>query len=189
MNRKRPIAYLDVDDTILRHPSPGESLPPPGVADFLRFLARNFEVRWLTRWCPGGRMREDQLALLSGQLGIPADELRSFVNPGAFIDGHVGTPAKWPALDWHAIDRGRPFVWIENALGPEDRAVLQQRGLLHRFIPCDVTANPLRLLRLLERPSPLHELVTEHGPEFEYESVHEHEHEHEHEPESAREKK
>ncbi len=145
-----PLADLDVDDTILRHPAAELSLPAPGVAAFLRFLARHFEVRWLTRWCPGGRMRDDQVALLVRHLGLGADELRCITNPGAFVDepatwGAAGSPAKWPALDWPAIARGRPFVWIENALTPEDRAVLTARGLLDCWIPCDVTADPDRL--------------------------------------------
>ncbi len=147
MTEPRPIAYLDVDDTLLRHPAPDLSLPAPGVAHFLRFLADHFEVRWLTRWCPGGRMREDQLALLERQLGIGADELRCIANPGAFVDeqGAPAAPAKWRALDWVAIEHGRPFVWIENAITPEDRAILEARGLLDRWIPCDVTCHPGRL--------------------------------------------
>ncbi len=139
-----------MDDTLLRHPAPDLALPAPGVAAFLRFLARHFEVRWLTRWCPGGRMREDQLRLLEQHLGVGADELRCIANPGAFTDepatwGAAGSPAKWPALDWPAIERGRPFVWIENALTPEDRAALAAHGRLGAWIPCDVTADPHRL--------------------------------------------
>ncbi len=147
MTGEKPIAYLDVDDTILCHPAPGASLPAPGIIEFLRFLSEHFEVRWLTRWCPGGRMREDQLTSLAECLGMRADELRGIVNPGAFEDAEPpeGMPAKWRALDWPAIERGRPFVWIENALPPEDRAVLAARGLLDRWIPCDVTARPERL--------------------------------------------
>ncbi len=143
----RPIAYLDVDDTLLRHPAPDVSLPAPGVAAFLRFLADHFEVRWLTRWCPGGRMREDQQELLAHQLGIAADVLRCMANLAAFVDEHgaPASPAKWPALDWEAIGHGRPFVWIENAITPGDRAVLEARGLLDRWIPCDVTGHPDRL--------------------------------------------
>ncbi len=147
MSGERPIAYLDVDETILRHPASDISLAPPNIGPFLRFLAAHFEVRWLTRWCPGGRMREDQLALLEGHLGVTADELRCIANPGAFVDDHgpQGTPAKWRALDWEAIERGRRFVWIENAITRDDLAVLQARGLLDRWIPCDVTADPGRL--------------------------------------------
>ncbi len=156
MRADRPIAYLDVDDTILRHP-PGQACSAaPGAADFLRVLARHFEVRWLTRWCPGGRMRPDQLALLEKYIDIPAAELRRIVNPCTFEDrvppGEF--PVKWRALDWAAIEAGRPFVWIENYITPEDRRVLEERGLLDRFIHCDVTASPDRLAavrRLLEQ--------------------------------------
>lgn len=156
MTSNRPIAYLDVDDTILRHP-PGEpSAGAPGAAEFLRFLARHFEVRWLTRWCPGGRMTVEQLAGLETLLDVPAAELERIVNPCTFEDNAPpkGFPVKWRALDWAAIEAGRPFVWIENHITAEDRRVLEERDLLECFVHCDVTANPHRLAevrRLLER--------------------------------------
>lgn len=155
MAAKRPIAYLDVDDTILRRPDGGKPLGAPGAAEFLRFLARHFEVRWLTRWCPGGTMRPDQIARLERQLAIPAAELKSIRNPCAFEDRAApeAFPVKWPALDWKAIDAGRPFVWIENYITPEDEQVLARRGLLDCYIHCDVTAEPDRLTevrRILE---------------------------------------
>ncbi len=150
MNAERPIAYLDVDDTILRHPPAGPPAAAPGAADFLRFLARHFEIRWLTRWCPGGRMRPDQLALLEQYLETPAAELAAIVNPGTFLDDAPpsGFPVKWRALDWDAIADGRPFVWIENYLTPEDEAVLARHHLLDSFIHCDVTAEPGRLAQV-----------------------------------------
>ena len=155
MTSDRPIAYLDVDDTILRHPPGQSSVGAPGAADFLRFLARHFEVRWLTRWCPGGRMGPDQLAALENFLEVPAADLERIVNPCTFEDNAPpqAYPVKWRALDWAAIEAGRPFVWIENYITDEDRRVLQQRGLLDCFVHCDVTAEPHRLpqvRRLLE---------------------------------------
>lgn len=150
-----PIAYLDVDDTILRRPTAGESIAAEGADEFLRFLARHFEVRWLTRWCPAGRMREEQVLRLARLLRLSAEELLPIANPGAFVDGEPpeGMPVKWRALDWAAIDAGRTFVWIENALTPEDQAVLESRGLLDCYIHCDVTSDPSRLAevrRILE---------------------------------------
>ncbi len=150
-----PIAYLDVDDTILRHPPGEESVAAPGAADFLRFLARHFEVRWLTRWCPGGTMRPEQLANLARHLTVPAAELQAIRNPCQFEDLETpdGFPVKWRALDWDAIAAGRPFVWIENYLTREDEAVLARHGLLDSYIHCDVTADPGRLAevrRILE---------------------------------------
>lgn len=150
MSGDRPIAYLDVDDTILRHPAPDISLPPPDVGRFLRFLAAHFEVRWLTRWCPGGRMTPEQLASLEGFLEYPAADLERIVNPCTFQDDAPpqGFPVKWRGLDWAAIEAGRPFVWIENYLTPADRGVLEEHGLLDCFIHCDVTADPGRLAQV-----------------------------------------
>ncbi len=145
-----PIAYLDVDDTILRRPPGKETVAAPGAADFLRFLTRHFEVRWLTRWCPGGIMRPAQLAQLERHLALPAARLKAIRNPCRFEDLETpdGFPVKWRALDWDAIAAGRPFVWIENYLTPEDEAVLARHHLLDSFIHCDVTAEPGRLAQV-----------------------------------------
>ncbi len=145
--RQKPLAYLDIDDTILAHPQPSLSIAPPGADEFLRFLGRHFEVRWLTRWCPGGRMSDAQLQGLAEVLRLSAEELRPIANPGAFVDDEPpeGMPVKWRALDWEAIEGGRTFVWIENALTAEDRAVLRERGVLDSYIHCDVTSHPGRL--------------------------------------------
>lgn len=157
--QRRPIAYLDVDDTIIRHPAPADSIAAPGADEFLRFLGRHFEVRWLTRWCPGGRMRDDQLVYLAELLRLSEEELRPIANPASFVDGEPpeGMPVKWRALDWRAIEEGRPFVWIENALTREDRALLASKDLLDCYIHCDVTRDPQRLAevrRMLEERFP-----------------------------------
>ncbi len=156
MAAERPLAYLDVDDTILRRPAGGAVVAAPGAADFLRVLGRHFEVRWLTRWCPGGRMRPDQLRQLERYLSLPTAELERIRNPCRFVDEEPAGafPVKWRALDWDAIEVGRPFVWIENYITPEDELVLAARDLLDCYIHCDVTAQPGRLAevrRILEK--------------------------------------
>jgi hypothetical protein len=147
VSAQRPIAYLDVDDTILRR-LPGEkTVAAPGAGEFLRFLARHFEARWLTRWCPGGMMRPAQLVRLAHHLTLAVPDLKAFRNPRAFEDLETpdGYPSKWRALDWDAIAISRPFVWIENYITREDEAVLARHGLLDSYIHCDVTAEPGRL--------------------------------------------
>ena len=109
-------------------------------------------------------MGPDQLAALEKFLEVPAADLERIVNPRTFEDNAPpqAYPVKWRALDWAAIEAGRPFVWIENYITDEDRRVLEQRGLLDCFVHCDVTAEPHRLpqvRRLLEARFRLPSLV------------------------------
>jgi hypothetical protein len=65
---ERPVLYLDVDDTLIMwndaHPY-GKAAP--WAREFVLWAVEHCEVRWLTMWCPAGRMaphREAELALL-----------------------------------------------------------------------------------------------------------------------------
>ncbi|MBU8920820.1 MAG: hypothetical protein KOO63_03070 [Bacteroidales bacterium] len=171
MTEMKPICYLDVDDTLLRFPNSEE---PPGAAvgawDLINFLNKHYEVRWLTCWCPCGDMlieRAEMLATLlnyqgyigsSGRLvltdtielesgyklnkGEDWDEkielLRSFANPLSFKNDKTD-----------AIDFDRPFIWIEDEILPIESMVLDSRGMLDCWVPCNVSVDPLRVTEVL----------------------------------------
>lgn len=154
----KPLLYLDVDDTLLRFPRLDDEFwkthPRGGAADgageFFRWLKRHFEVRWLTMWCPSGTMDPGRAIELASMLGVTEEEVAEVRNPHAFMRFFGHRDLKTDALDWAEIDDGRPWVWIEDALLDDERLLLTWRNLLNHWIPCNVSANPNRLIEVKE---------------------------------------
>ena len=147
---RKPVCYLDLDDTLIRRtvelPS-GEAAP--GASEFLRFLLRHFEVRWLTMWCPEGAMTEEALGSLESFFGIPRDELRPIRNVRSFTVAQ-GTRSKWEAIDFAEARAGRPFVWLEKRLHEADLEHMERHGFRDCFVECNVTTNPHRLAEVYQ---------------------------------------
>jgi hypothetical protein len=145
MAMQKPVCYLDLDDTLIRRPADTPlGKAAPGASEFLRFLLRHFEVRWLTMWCPDGTMPEQGLGWLESFLGIPRDEFRHVRNSRSFTITPVAR-FKWEAIDFDEATAGRPFVWLEERLHEADEEHMGRHGFRDSFIECDVTANPHRL--------------------------------------------
>lgn len=105
-----------------------------------------FEIRWLTTWCPDGRMSDKLLRdlakmlqmpveVLSGIKGLSWDETKSKLNGIAWLEHLV--------LD-------RPFLWLEDDYGFSDRerALLGQFGVLSAYHHCNVSRNPESLIQV-----------------------------------------
>ncbi len=139
-----PVLYLDIDDTLLNW-ADGKPRPVPGTHAFMRWALDHFEVRWLTRWCPSGTMPEHLLVDLAKMVRIDPGELASIQGwnwdySGTKVDG----------ISWvEHLAMGREFVWIENGdgLSNRDYQVLEQNGLRHCHLDCNVTTD----LRALDR--------------------------------------
>jgi hypothetical protein len=142
---RRPVLYLDLDDTLLRwegrHPGPAE-----GARDFFAWILETFEVRWLTRWCPDGILSER----LAGDLA-------------AMLDTEPSTLARIRGFDWSHSDckldgiawvehvvMGRPFLWIEDDFGVGRRELrfLEEHGLVDCYHHCNVSVDAGSLVRL-----------------------------------------
>lgn len=144
----RPVLYLDVDDTVLSW-ADGEPAAVPSSRAFVEWALSNFEVRWLTKWCPSGQMPEDLLGDLAKMLGLEPERLAciegcSWEESGAKVDG----------IMWleHLV-MGRPFFWVENREGLSDRdlAVLVATDTRHRYLECNVSEDETALERTRQR--------------------------------------
>lgn len=141
----RPVLYLDLDDTLIawtdRRPRLAE-----GAREFLLWALDRYEVRWLTRWCPDGRMEEERLTSLQHLLGIPRERLAGLIGMDWSASG-----CKLDGLAWleHLVLR-RPFLWIEDeyGVGERERRFLEAHGLSDRYRHVNVTRDPGALRRL-----------------------------------------
>lgn len=135
----RPVLYLDIDDTLLSWTT-GSPAAVPGTERFLRWALDRFEVRWLSRWCPGGSMSEELLRDLSKMVGIDAERLALVP---ACMWNEEGIKADGIAWLEH-VAGGREFAWVENRDGLADRdfEVLRVAGYDDCYYSCDVTHDP-----------------------------------------------
>jgi hypothetical protein len=103
--------YLDLDDTIFIQTNPVHN-----SAAFFHWCKKHFDIRWLTRWCPDGKMNPDQINYLSKHLNVPKEEFPKFNNPLGF---------KWSkteAVDWAG---NKPWIWVENDLFPHEKPLME----------------------------------------------------------------
>jgi hypothetical protein len=143
--RLRPVLYLDLDDTVVAW-ADGHPRAAPGARAFLHWALERFEVRWLTTWCPEGRMPPNLLADLCTMVEVDSARLDA-LRGVAWNE----TESKLNGIAWveHLV-LGRPFLWIEDEYGVTDRErrVLREHGLLDRYHHCNVTVEPKALRRV-----------------------------------------
>lgn len=145
MDGRRPVLYLDLDDTLISWDG-GTPHAAPGARAFFLWALERYEVRWLTTWCPDGEMEEKLLGSLSDMLQVPVELLRE-------IRGFdwAASERKLDGIAWleHVV-LGRPFLWIEDENGVREREVrfLREHGLLDRYRHVNVTTDAGAIARL-----------------------------------------
>lgn len=147
----RPVLYLDLDDTLIAWPD-GRGGSPRGArggGDFVRWALERFEVRWLTTWCPDGRMEAGLQGDLARMLAVPAELLADIRG----LDWSASR-RKLDGIAWmeHVVLR-RPFVWLEDeyGFGDRERRFLQAQGLAASHVPVNVSTDPDALLHAHDR--------------------------------------
>lgn len=143
----RPVLYLDLDDTLVRWKD-GRPSAAPGAREFVLWALDRAEIRWLTTWCPDGRMKASLLADLSRMLDLPTDTLRHI--RGFDWDE---SRCKLNGIAWleHVV-QGRDFVWVEDERGVGERElrVLEDHDLRGHYLWCNVSREPESLGRVHE---------------------------------------
>ncbi len=157
---RRPVVYLDIDDTLLR--SHEDSLvwyqhtprtrrlfrPAPDAREFFLWADANCDLRWLTYWAPYGYMSDRHVDYLTFLLDVPVRQIRDVRGKQwAFMQGDAPNSGKCNGVDWIEHEAGRPWVWVEDGLPPDEIAELRQRGAWSHFIRCNVTENPNAMTR------------------------------------------
>lgn len=165
----KPVMYLDVDDTLVRHPDDPyqediiefynanpDGGPPNNVKEFLEFAQEHFEVRWLTFWCPNGTMEESRKDDLANILAVPRSLIENIRNPMGFMgarqpSGLFTATLKTNAIDWDEYEAGREFVWVEDdMMQPMEFQILRGYKARDNYICCNVSKNPNRLNEVMQ---------------------------------------
>ena len=136
--QKPRVMYLDCDDTLIVWTNSVAGYGAPRAADFVNWALEHFEVRWLTMWCPSGRMRREGAEELSYRFGgkIAPEVFGNIVNPNGFID------LKTEGIDFNDP---RPWVWVEDGMVLKERMFLEDKRLTHNFYPSNVSRNVVAL--------------------------------------------
>lgn len=125
----RPVLYLDLDDTLIAWPDGRRGSPRAarGARDFLCWALEHYEVRWLTTWCPDGRMEAGLLGDLARMLDLSPQTLEQVHG----LDWSE-SQCKLDGIAWmeHVVLR-RPFLWLEDeyGFGEREQAFLDAHGL------------------------------------------------------------
>lgn len=140
----RPVLYLDLDDTLVAWQD-DRPRGASGAGEFLRWALDAYEVRWLTTWCPDGRMEERLLRDLATMMKMPVDALRGIRG----MDWSGGSKLDGIAWVEHAV-MGRPFVWLEDDYGVGDaqRRFLEAHGWSACYRHVNVSEDPDSLGRV-----------------------------------------
>lgn len=142
--------YLDVDGVLWdlpRNPDgvifQGEPQGAQGVLEFIQFAHQHYEVRWCTTWAMSGRMHPETLDRLADHTQVPR-HLWARVGASRGFRRH-----KHENIAEEEHLEGRPFVWVEDGLTPEEHAWLRARGWEDRYYHTDVFEDPDALLKTL----------------------------------------
>ena len=118
----RPVLYIDVDGVLFGlYGDPEVFQLRPQVNGFLAWCVTNFRCRWLTAW------DNKRIESVLGECYSNAV--------------HAITHTKWTKTKCDAIDFAEPnlWYWIEDGISAEETVILQDLGVLDRFIfvsPC-----------------------------------------------------
>ena len=131
---KERLMYLDCDDTLLIHTRDVRGFPAPLAAEFVHWALEHFEVRWLTMWCPSGRLQPHGAAEL-------AYRFDNRVTAETFLDIHNPKSFRHDKTEGVDFDDPRPWVWVEDGLAVVEYEELQRRKMNNRFFRTNVSTN------------------------------------------------
>jgi len=128
--------YLDIDGT-LHHKKGG--LPATDLKEFLEYVTKNHTVYWLTSHCRGGANRA--VEHIVQQNNPSADVL-------ALLDEII--PTNWNLRKTEAIDFSQDFIWLDDYVFEDDKAVLRKNKVFNSLVIIDLEGNPNQLTDLID---------------------------------------
>jgi hypothetical protein len=138
LENKKPIMYLDIDDTIIVWTNHIAGFAAPKADEFIKWALEHFEVRWLTMWTPSGELSSagaDELEYRFNNT-ISASTFLSIKNSKSFINN------KTEAIDF---DTDRQWVWVEDSMVYTEKMEMIRRVRDGNFYPTNVSLNVMQL--------------------------------------------
>jgi len=122
MKEHPPILYVDIDGVLLAN----ESHLAEGAAEFIKYIADNFEVYWLTTHC------------MRGEPEWPVE----YVNRASEEDLSPWLskfmPTSWSLKKTDAIDMSKPFLWFDDDCFSGERIDLKENGVYDSWIEVEL---------------------------------------------------
>ena len=122
--------YLDIDGVILIN----EANAAPHADQFLQYILSKYPetTYWLTTHC---WKRENRAAKL----------VTPYLQPETVAMLDRIKPTEWGEEKTDAIDFSQPFLWFDDDLYPEERAILEKHNAVGSWVEINLLKNPHQL--------------------------------------------
>ncbi len=135
MSRKiKPVLYIDIDGVLLAN----ETNLADGASQFIKYVADNFDVYWLTTHCMDGKPEH----------AIEYVNRASEENLTQWLEKFK--PTIWSLKKTDAIDFSQPFFWFDDDCFTEEQRVLRDHGVFNSWIEVDLRKYPDQLVHELK---------------------------------------
>ena len=132
-NDIKPTLYIDIDGVLLAN----ESNLAEGAADFIRYVADNFEVYWLTTHCMNG----DPKWAVEYVNRVSDEDLSPWLKKFK--------PTTWSIAKTDAIDMTKPFLWFDDDCFEDEQKALAEAGVPDSWVTVDLSKKQDQMVREL----------------------------------------
>lgn len=126
--------YLDIDGVILAN----ESNLSEGAEEFIKYIAENFTVYWLTTHC----MHGDGTWAVEYVYRASKEDLKPYLEK--FI------PTTWSLKKTEAIDFTKPFIWFDDDCFSGEKIDLQENNVMNSWFEVNLSKSRDQLIHELK---------------------------------------
>lgn len=130
-HQQLPTIYVDIDGVLLAN----ESNLAIGAVEFIKFVADNFEVFWLTTHC----MHGDPKWAVEYVNRAAKEDLKPYLN--------IFKPTTWSLKKTEAIDFSKPFLWFDDDCYSGEKQDLQKNDAINSWIEIDLIKHQDQLVK------------------------------------------
>jgi len=125
--------YLDIDGVLLAN----DKQMAIGAEELLLYLLDNHELYWLTTH-------------VKGDTDWVKRYLSDYFPPTILARLDEIRVTNWDTAKSEGIDFSQPFLWLDDDCYPDERAELEQRGVLENWVEIDLAKDPEQLNKVID---------------------------------------